>query len=89
MSSQHRLIVLLCRFLSIMGSLDLIEEAGSRLHGFATELVPPLKKALDTREPTVVCIAVELMIAVLKNDPQVIYLYTTGCHCPVSQMIVR
>ena len=59
------------RFLSIMGSMDLIEEAGPRLNGFAADLVQPLKKALDTREPTVVCIAIELMKAVLRTDPQV------------------
>ena len=54
-----------------MGSMDLIEEAGGRLHEFAAELVPPLKKALDTREPTVVCLAVELMKTVIRTDPQV------------------
>ena len=59
------------RFLSIMGAMDLIDEAGPRLNGFAVDLVQPLKKALDNREPTVVCIAIELMKAVLRTDPQV------------------
>ena len=63
-----------------MGSLDLIEEAGGRLHDIAADLVPPLKKALDTREPTVVSIAVELMKAVLKTDPKVPML---ACHIQV------
>jgi hypothetical protein len=61
------------RFLSIMGAHDLISEAGPRLHtsGLAADCVSPLKKALDTREPTVVAIAVELMKKALVTDPKV------------------
>ena len=59
------------RFLAIMGCWDLIEEAGVRLHSFAADMVPALKKALDTREPTVVSVAVELMKSVLRSDPKV------------------
>ncbi len=64
------------RFLAIMGSQALIEEAGQMeggggLRQMAADLVPPLKKALDTREPTVVMVAVELMKAVLTIDPLV------------------
>lgn len=57
--------------MSIMGSYDLIEEAGGALHEFAADLVPPLKKALDAREPTVVTVAVELMKACLRTDHKV------------------
>ncbi len=57
--------------MSIMGSYDLIEEAGVSLNEFAADLVPPLKKALDAREPTVVTVAVELMKACLSVDPKV------------------
>lgn len=59
------------RFLSIMGSWDLVEEGGSQLHLIAEEMVSPLKKALDTREPSVVALAVELIKAILTTDRQV------------------
>ncbi len=54
-----------------MGSHDLIDEAKGRLHEFAADLVPPFKKALDSREPSLVAIALELMKAVLTTDPEV------------------
>lgn len=57
--------------MSIMGAHDLITEAGARLHDCAADCVPPLKKALDTREPTAVGIAVELMRTALTTDPRV------------------
>ncbi|KAG1679644.1 hypothetical protein FOA52_006161 [Chlamydomonas sp. UWO 241] len=59
------------RFMSIMGAHDLISEAGPHLHAIAANCVPPLKKALDTREPTVVAVAVELMRTALVADPRV------------------
>lgn len=46
-------------------------EAGTKLHGFAADMVPPFKKALDTREPTCVTIALELMQSILRTDPEV------------------
>ena len=46
-------------------------EAGSKLHEFAADMVPPFKKALDTREPTCVTIALELMQSILRTDPEV------------------
>mmetsp|Transcript_33148 Transcript_33148/g.98656 ORF Transcript_33148/g.98656 Transcript_33148/m.98656 type:complete len:440 (-) Transcript_33148:238-1557(-) len=59
------------RFLSIMGSHDLITEAAGQLCHVAADCVAPLKKALDTREPTVVAVALELMKAALHTDPAV------------------
>eukprot|EP00798_Chlamydomonas_sp_ICE-L_P007378 gene7378-502_t len=59
------------RFIAIMGSHDLVVEAGDQLHEFAADLVPPFKKALDTRMPTVVAVAVEVMDMILKQDPKV------------------
>lgn len=59
------------RFLAIMGASALVEEAAGQLHLFAEEMVPPLKKALDTREPTTVAVAVELMKAMLATDSSV------------------
>jgi thiamine pyrophosphate-dependent acetolactate synthase large subunit-like protein len=59
-----------------MGSHDLIEEASQgrgRLLECAADLVPPLKKALDSREPSVVTVAIELMKNVLKAAPEVIF----------------
>lgn len=46
-------------------------EAGTKLHDFAADMVPPFKKALDTREPTCVTIALELMQSILRTDPEV------------------
>lgn len=59
------------RFLAIMGCQDLVEEGGARLHSFAADMVPALKKALNTREPTIVSVAIELMKSVLTADPEV------------------
>ncbi|KAF5838610.1 hypothetical protein DUNSADRAFT_2519 [Dunaliella salina] len=63
------------RFLAIRGSEALICEAasgtGDQLLQCAAECVPPLRKALDTREPTAVAIALELMLLVLRIDPRV------------------
>lgn len=62
------------RFLSIMGSFDLIEEAGlapGRLVELSSDLVPPIKKALDTRNPAIVAVCVELMRIVVQTDPGV------------------
>lgn len=46
-------------------------EAGTKLHDFAADMIPPFKKALDTREPTCVTIALELMQSILRTDPEV------------------
>ena len=59
------------RFLATMGSEGMVREAAEQLHLLAADLVPPLKKALDTREPTVVAVAVELMRLVLQLDKRV------------------
>jgi hypothetical protein len=49
------------RFLAISGSESLIQEAGSRLTECAAECVTPLRKALETREPTAVAVALGAM----------------------------
>ncbi|GIM13175.1 hypothetical protein Vretimale_16324, partial [Volvox reticuliferus] len=41
------------------------------LHTFAGSLVAPLKSCLDTREPTVVAVALQLMNTALSIDPRV------------------
>ncbi|GIL59520.1 hypothetical protein Vafri_14278 [Volvox africanus] len=59
------------RFLAIRGSEELLLKAGDTLHTFAGSLVSPLKSCLDTREPTVVAVALQLMNTVLSIDPRV------------------
>lgn len=41
------------------------------IHTFAEALVAPLKAALDTREPTTVCVALQLMLTCISLDQQV------------------
>ncbi|KAG2428536.1 hypothetical protein HYH02_014340 [Chlamydomonas schloesseri] len=59
------------RFLAIRGSEDLMYKAGDTLHLFADALVAPLKVALDTREPTTVAVALQLMNNAIALDPAV------------------
>ncbi|KAG2427630.1 hypothetical protein HXX76_012281 [Chlamydomonas incerta] len=59
------------RFLAIRGSEDLMYRAGDTLHHFADALVAPLKVALDTREPTTVAVALQLMNNAIRLDPAV------------------
>ncbi|PNW86730.1 hypothetical protein CHLRE_02g095115v5 [Chlamydomonas reinhardtii] len=59
------------RFLAIRGSEDLMYKAGDTLHQFADALVAPLKVALDTREPTTVAVALQLMNNAITLDPEV------------------
>ncbi|KXZ50069.1 hypothetical protein GPECTOR_18g48 [Gonium pectorale] len=59
------------RFLAIRGSEELLLRAGENLHAFADSLVVPLKAALDTREPTTVAVALQLMLMALSVDPRV------------------
>ncbi|KAG2486832.1 hypothetical protein HYH03_014515 [Edaphochlamys debaryana] len=59
------------RFLAVRGSEELLYKAGDTIHTFAESLVLPLKLALDTREPTAVAVALQLMGAALALDPGV------------------
>jgi hypothetical protein len=49
------------RFLSILGTYDLLEKGGSKILPVIPQLIIPIKTALNTREPDIIAVMLKTL----------------------------
>jgi len=49
------------RFLSILGTYDLLEKGGSKILPVIPQLIIPIKTALNTRDPEIIAIMLKIL----------------------------
>jgi hypothetical protein len=49
------------RFLSIQGAYDMLEKGGSKILPVVPQLIIPIKTALNTRDPTIICTTMKIL----------------------------
>lgn len=59
------------RFLAIQGVIDMIEAAPDKILPVVPQVIMPMKKALATREPAVICPVLKLLQLMLQSNPAI------------------
>jgi len=59
------------RFLAVQGVIDMIEAAPDKVLPVVPQIVMPLKAALSTRDPTIICPVLKIVMMMVRRNPTI------------------
>jgi len=59
------------RFLAVQGCYDMLERGGSKLLPVVPQLIIPIKTALNTRNPTIICVILKMLQTLVKSGDMI------------------
>jgi len=79
------------RFLSVQGVCDMLEHGGSKILPVIPQLIIPVKTALNTRDPQVICTVLKILQQMVVSGDMIgealVPYYRRSCRCSTSSRI--